>query len=58
MSHQALRKSHGSDDHCTEFCVVTCSKFCMIKNIRNNKTHNKKTKKNEKKEKKRKKMKK
>ena len=57
MSHQALRKSRGSDDHCTEFCVVTCSKCCMIKNIRNNKTHIKKEKK-KKKEKKRKKMKK
>ena len=22
--HQALRKLRGSDDHCTEFCVVTC----------------------------------
>jgi hypothetical protein len=30
MSHQALRKSHGSDDHCTELCV-TCWKCCMKK---------------------------
>ena len=37
-SHQALRKSCGSDDHGTEFCVITCCKCCMKKNIRNNKT--------------------
>jgi hypothetical protein len=30
MSRQALRKSHGSDKHCTEFCVVTCWK-CIKK---------------------------
>ena len=58
MSHQALRKSPGSDDHCTEICVVTCSRCCMIKSIRNDKTHIKKRKKLKKKEKKRKKMKK
>jgi hypothetical protein len=57
MSHQFLRKSRGSDDHCTEFCVVTCWK-CMKKTIRNNKTDIKKRKRNEKKwnEKKRRKM--
>ena len=46
-NHQALRKSCGSDDHCTEFCVITCWKCCMKKNIGNNKTNIKKnTKKN------------
>jgi hypothetical protein len=39
MSHQALRKSRGSDDHCTEFCVVTCWKCCIKINIRNNRFH-------------------
>ena len=57
MSHQALRKSRGSDDHCTEICVVTCSRCCMIKNIRNDKTHIKKRKKLKKKKKKGKKWK-
>ena len=42
MSRQALRKSHGSDKHCTECCVVTCWKCSMKKNIRNNKTDIKK----------------
>jgi hypothetical protein len=57
MSHQFLSKSRGSDDHCTEFCVVTFWK-CMKKTIRNNKTDIKKRKRNEKKwnEKKRRKM--
>ena len=47
MSHQALRKSHGSDNHCTE-CCVTCWKCCMKKNIRNNKTDLKKKEKKKK----------
>ena len=33
-----LENPCGSDDHCTEFCVITCWKCCMKKNIRNNKT--------------------
>ena len=44
ISHQALKKSSGSDNHCTELYVVTCSKCCMKKNIRNNKTDIKKIK--------------
>jgi hypothetical protein len=42
MSRQALRKSRGGDKHCTEFCVVTCWKCYMEKNITNNKTDRKK----------------
>jgi thymidylate synthase len=49
MSHHALRKSRGSDNHCTDCCAVTCWKCCMKKYIRNNKTDIKKMKKNEKK---------
>ena len=43
MSHQALRKSHGSNDHCTEFCV-TCWKCCMKKNKKTKQKKNEKKK--------------
>ena len=46
VSHQALRKSRGSDKHCPKFCVVTCWKCSMKKNIRNNKADIKKKWKN------------
>ena len=53
--HQALRKSRGSDGHCTEFCVIT-SMEKKIKKIK--KKINEKKKKEDKMNKRKEKMKK
>jgi hypothetical protein len=52
--HENLSEFVFISNHCTEFCVVTCWKCCMKKNISNNNWYKKKKKKKKQKKKKKK----